>query len=342
MHLACWLALAGCSVSCSSVGSINDRALLVGAEAAPIRPKSDPARFVRPAATEYRIGARDLLEIEVYELEEPNKARLLKTRVSQEGGIVMPLIGALTAAGKTVREVQTAIVERLGKDYLVNPTVSVMVAEYQARHVTVLGAVQTPGSFFLKENSTTLVDVLALSGGPNDKAGTSVYVVHGSMPIGLQARDASSGGKGTGDSSARIQRIDLTSLIEHGDPTTNCVLEDGDVVHVPPVAHFFVMGQVAQGGAFPLRGEITLLKAIALAGGLKDEATPSATILIRVTEDGRHSIPIDLTEVEAGSEKDLKLQADDVLVVSESGGNRFVRGVGGFFRGLFHIGYALR
>jgi polysaccharide export outer membrane protein len=138
-----------------------------------------------------------------------------------------------------------------------------------------------------------------------------------------------------------LLKIDLEALVGRGDLSANCVLEDGDVVHVPPSAQIFVMGQVKQGGAFPLKGEITLLKAIALAGGLKDEATPSATVLIRMTESGRETIPIDLTEVEAGSEKDVKLQAEDVLVVSETPGNRFLRNVGSFLQGIFHIGYAL-
>jgi len=327
---------------CSSVASINDRALLLGAEKAPLGPKPAAIPFVPPTRTEYRIGARDLLEVEVYELDEPNKPRQIKTRVTQEGAILIPLIGSLAVAGKTAREVQAEITDKLGKDYLVNPTVSVMVLEHQARRVTILGAVQTPGSFFLKENSTTLVDVLALCGGPNEKAGSSVYVVRGGIVAGPEVREASSSKVAPSSGNGRVLRIDLTNLVEHGDPAANCVLEDGDVVHVPPAPQIFVMGQVAQGGAFPLRGEITLLKAIALAGGLKDEATPSATILIRIGEQGRESIPIDLTEVEAGSEKDLKMQADDVLVVSESGGNRFVRGIGSFFRGLFHVGYALR
>lgn len=339
-----WLALGFAAfAACSSVASVNEKALLARPEQKAPHAPIDPSRLIRPERTEYRIGARDVLEIEVYELEEPNKSKQIKTRVSQEGTILVPLIGPVVAAGRTAGELQGDIVARLGKDFLQNPSVTVVVAEHQARRVTVLGAVQSPGTFHLQDNSTTLVDVLALSGGPNDKAGTVVYVVreHG-LTDGAAVANASSGHLETAVTNPRLLKIDLVELVERGDLSMNCVLEDGDVVHVPPAAQFFVMGQVAQGGAFPLRGEITLLRAIALAGGLKEEATPASTILIRGSEKGRVTIPIDLNEVEAGSEKDLLMQADDVLVVSESGGDKVARGFSSFVRGLFHISYGLR
>lgn len=327
--------------ACSSVATVNDRAMLLRTEPH-ANATLDPTRLIRPVQTEYRIGARDVLEIEVYELEEPGKSKLLKTRVSQEGSIQLPLIGKVPAAGMTVDEVQAELVLRLAADYLVNPTVSVVVAEHQARRITVLGAVQQPGSFFLQDNSTTLVDALARSGGPTDKAGSVVYVVreHGSD---VAVANASTG---TVDleiqpGAPRLLKVDLVDLVERGDLAANCVLEDGDVVHVPPAAMFFVMGEVNEGGAFPLRGEITLLRAVALAGGLKETATPAATALIRSTPEGRVTIPIDLDQVEAGSANDVLMQPDDVLVLNESGGSRFARGCSNFLRGLFHVSYGL-
>lgn len=374
LRQSCWLLpIAIASACASSVASINDQAMLVGPDPTGASAPPDPTAMMRRPRTEYRIGARDLLEIEVYELEEPNKSKQLKMRVSQDGTVVVPLLGQVLAAGCTVQELQTEITKRLGADFLVNPSVSVMVAEHESRRVTVLGAVQSPGTFRLRDNSTTLVDALALAGGPSDKAGSAIYVLHedavddaAQQAAALGARRAlaqlashSTSGEPPvvdaseprGDATAlsapaaelprrpKILKIDLIDLVERGDLSVNCVLEDGDVVHVPPAAQFFVMGEVNQGGAFPLRGEITLLRAIAMAGGLKNVATPSATVLIRTTPQGRVTIPIDLNEVEAGSVKDLPMQADDVLVVNESGGDGLLRGIGSFIKGLFHIGY---
>jgi polysaccharide export outer membrane protein len=329
--------------ACSTVASVNDQAMQLLPDRQVATGPIDPSRLIRPMRTEYRIGARDVLEIEVYELEEPNRSKQLKLRVAQDGIVTLPLLGPVTAAGRTVSELHADLVGRLAKDYLVNPSVSVVVAEHQARRVTVLGAVQHPGTFSLQDNSTTLVDVLALAGGPDERAGSVVYVVReNGLQEGVAVANASSGTVTTAAEAPRLLKVDLVDLVERGDLSANCVLDDGDVVHVPPAAQFFVMGEVNEGGAFPLRGEITLLRAIALAGGLKENATPAATVLIRTTPKGRVTTPIDLNEVAAGSEKDVLMQADDVLVVNESGGDRTLRGIGAFIRGLFTISYGLR
>jgi polysaccharide export outer membrane protein len=334
------------------VASINDRALLAGSAALAQRAApADPLTWVQPVKTDYRIGSQDLLEIEIYELEEPNKSKVLRARVTQEGYVVVPLIGPQLASGKTTSELQSLIETMLGRDFLVNPSVSVLVTEYQARKVRVLGAVTAPGTFTLKENSSTLLDVLSLAGGPTEKAGSAIFVVRsGAAEVGGMPAGAADGSPTEASASAapapvpgasRLVKIDLLDLVERGNLAANCVLEDGDIVHVPLAAQVFVMGQVNKGGAFPLRGEITVMKAIALAGGLKPDATPSATVLIRMQDGVRTTIPIDLTQLEAGSHEDLLLQADDVLVVSESGGDKVWNGIGSLFRTLFRVGWSV-
>ncbi len=334
------------AAACTSVDSVNDEAILAQSDAGEGSAAADPASsWLPPVKTEYRIGPRDLLEIEVYELEEPDQTKVIHSRVSQTGDITMPLIGSVRAAGLTAEGLQRSIEGKLAADYLVDPSVSVLVEEFQARSVTVLGAVQAPGTFNLRENSTTLVGALAVAGGVTEKAGSEVFVLRSGVGLGAAAEASASGDAAVGPTAApmpRMLRIDLIDLIERGDLSANCVLEDGDVVHVPPVPHFFVSGMVHRGGRFPLRGEITVLRAIAMAGGLKDEATPAATVLIRKTDAGRVTIPIDLTEVEAGSDQDIRLQPDDVVQVNESSGSRFARGIADLFRGLFHVGYNLR
>ena len=328
----------------SSVGSVNDAAILAQSEADRAAHAPDPVAFHAPHKTEYRIGPRDLLELDVYELEEPNQTKRLRVRVSQDGRIVIPLIGSIVAGGRTSAELQCEIEKRLGADYLVNPSASVLVVEYQARTVTVLGAVAKAGTFSLRENSTTLLDALARAGGISEEAGSNVVVLRAGGAAtaeldrgGGTVREASSGG-----AAARVLRIDLAELIEHGDMSANCMLDDGDVVHVPLADQFFVTGKVKKAGSFPLKEKMTVLKAIAMAGGLEPTATPSSTVLLRRTAEGRVPIPVDLTEVEAGSDGDLPLQAGDVVVVAESGNDRFLRSVGEFFKGLLHVGYNLQ
>jgi polysaccharide export outer membrane protein len=358
-HRVLGAALLACA--CSSVDGINNRAIQASAADPEPTPSPGLPPWQEQKRTEYRLGAQDLLEIEIFELEEPNKSKVVKTRVSQDGFIVLPLVGQVRAGNKTTAQLQSAIEAALGQDYLVHPSVSVLVAEYQARRVTVLGAVKTPGTFTLMRNSTTVLDVLALAGGVNEHAGSAIYVMRSPGTEALGAEDSatadfSAPAPGEGDPRAaapaeastppsvrRVLKVDLVDLVERGNLEGNVPLEDGDVVHVAPSEQIFVMGEVNRGGSFPLRGDnITILRAIALAQGVKTDTDPSNTVLYRKTKDGRVTIPIDLDEIEAGSDKDLPMQADDVLVIGESAGGRFLRTLGSVFRGLFHVGYNLR
>lgn len=328
------LAILATLASCSAVGEINERAVLAQSEAG--MPEPATAAYSPPTRTEYRLGPRDLIEIEVYELEEPNTTKVLRTRVSEDGEIVLPLIGAVPAASRTTRELQREIETRLRADFLVHPSVNVLVVEFRARSVTVLGAVDAPGTYHLEANSTTLVDALAIAGGATEEAGNQIVVMR-SPPDSVQAANASFGAP----AQPSVLHVDLAALVERGDFSSNCVLQDGDVVHVPSVPLFYVTGHVYEAGAFPLRGEITVLRAVALAGGLRDEASPGSTVLIRRRGERRITIDIDLAELEAGSDRDLRLEADDVLVVGQSATDKVLHNIGALFRGLFHFGYGL-
>ncbi|MEM7201541.1 MAG: polysaccharide biosynthesis/export family protein [Planctomycetota bacterium] len=340
--------LTGCA---SSVQPINERAVLAESDAKPATPARPPRLLTPPGRTDYRVGPRDVLEVQIYELEAPGELKKIKARVAQSGSIVLPLIGRVPAAGKTTAELQADIIARLEREFMVNPSAQVVVAKHEARSVTVLGAVKKPGKYHLAENSTSLIGALAVAGGLDEEAGSTVYLVRRGAPEALASagvpalgtpREASTtGGGGPAPAPQRLLQIDLDPMMTLGDLSNNPTLADGDIVHVPPVSHFFVSGLVHDPGAFPLRDKATVLRAIAMAGGLKDEATPEVTVVIRKTPEGRVTIPVDLIKIEANSDRDLLLQADDVVLVSENGASRALRGVGDLFRGFFTVGYQL-
>ena len=275
--------------------------------------------------SEYRIGPRDLLEVDIYELEAPTETKRLKVRVSQTGSILLPLIGAVPAVGQTATELQKAIAAKLQKDFIFNPSVNVLIAEFKARRVTVLGEVHTPGTFELTENSTTLINALALAGSPNEKAGTRAFILRarrrsavatgapapvspapvspapvapapgGAAPLPAAPQDHKKGAalakqieKDLGD---RLIEVDLTELITNGNMAFNYALQDGDLVHIPKAAMCFVTGLVHNPGAFPVKDKVTILRAVALAGGAREYVTPAMTVLLRVTETGPQSDP---------------------------------------------------
>jgi polysaccharide export outer membrane protein len=125
----------------------------------PSSPNADPTG-------NYIIGAEDKLSVRVFEVKDLSTDEEV---VDATGHIELPLIGRITAAGKTTEQLQDEIAQRLGDRYLQSPQVSVLVVESASRKITVEGEVHTPGVFAMK-GRTTLMEVIAMAGGPADDA----------------------------------------------------------------------------------------------------------------------------------------------------------------------------
>ncbi len=110
---------------------------------------------------EYRINPQDKLTITVFR--EPDMS-VEEAPVETGGTLVLPLIGRIKAAGKTTAGLANEIQTQLGARYLVDPRVSVIVAESKAQSVTVDGAVGIPGVYGL-QGDTTLLQSIALARG---------------------------------------------------------------------------------------------------------------------------------------------------------------------------------
>jgi polysaccharide export outer membrane protein len=119
-----------------------------------------PKTAYSPGPEEYRIGPQDLLEIQVFGVNELNRT----LRVNTSGYVSVPLIGMVKAAGLTGEQLEQRLADELGKDYLRNPQVSVFVKEYTSQRVTVEGAIKKPGVYPLT-GQTSLLQVLAAAEG---------------------------------------------------------------------------------------------------------------------------------------------------------------------------------
>ena len=106
------------------------------------------------------LGSGDVFEVRVYG--EPTLTGLY--RVAEDGSIDFPLVGRLDVSDLTSREISEVLTERLKAGYLVSPSVSVYVKEYNSRKIFVLGQVNTPGTFPF-EVEMNVVEAVALAGG---------------------------------------------------------------------------------------------------------------------------------------------------------------------------------
>jgi len=121
---------------------------------------------------DYRIGAEDLLEVQVFGVDQ-----LARTvRVNSFGMVSLPLIGSVPVGGMTAPEAERLIGRKLAESYLQDPQVSVFIKEYTNQRVTVEGAVAKPGIYPLRGQST-LLRTLAIAGGQGSLSDMSNVVV---------------------------------------------------------------------------------------------------------------------------------------------------------------------
>lgn len=124
-----------------------------------------------PGNTGYKIGPQDMLDFSVFKAPELQRT----AAVSEDGTINLPLVGEIPASGRTASELERDIAQRLGKKYLQNPQVTIVVREYNSQRITLEGAIKKPGVYPLK-GKTTLLQAVATAEGFSDLAEQTVVV----------------------------------------------------------------------------------------------------------------------------------------------------------------------
>ncbi len=307
---------------------------------------------------DYQIGPGDLLSVEVFDVEELTR----DTRVSQAGTIALPLVPVrLHVAGLTEVQAERKLAEVLEANGLVtHPQVSVTVKEKKSKPITIVGAVNHP-IVYQADRSITLLEALSEAGGIANDAGNTVIVTRhpseqsdaisdaandtarSSEPMrqtqttaeaerdpGKQPAEGATGAQvqsGGGNSQPPILlTVDLNELLESGDPKHNLVLEAGDIVTVPHSGIVYVVGAVDRPGGFVLsndRSQMTTLKVLSLAGGLRRTARADAAVILRKDTNGQQQqVAVNLKKVLAREHEDVVLRPSDILFVPESGGKR--------------------
>ena len=254
-----------------------------------------PRASLRDVNTSLRLGIGDLLEMSVYGV--PDLAT--KTRISSTGEIYCPLIGYTHVAGLTAEEAQKLIEGRLA-DFVKNPHVTLFVTEYASEGASVLGAVARPGVYPVL-GQQHLFDLISAAGGLSEKAGRSLTVTHRSDPD-------------------KMITIDLTRNLKDN-PDTNVAVFPGDTIIVRKADIIYVVGDVARpSGLMMEAGGLTVLQAVALAGGTTRTAKLGGAKVLRKGPDGLTETPVDLKKILQAKAPDLLLQPDDILVVPSSTG----------------------
>jgi polysaccharide biosynthesis/export protein len=267
-------------------------------------------------AEDYCAGPDDLLSVTV--LEAPDLSR--PVRVSASGEISLPLIGVFQVANLTPRAIELLLQDRLQKTYMRDPHVSVQVLEMQSHSISVMGAVNKPGTFQIR-GPRTLLEVLSLAGGVSADAGDQVIVTRG---------NAAGGNSAAGLASAPSEQVQLKDLIKERKPTANILVFPNDLVKVVPAGMVYIVGEVNKPGAFPMseHEKLTVLRALALGEGLTRTASKNSAVIIRTLETGsRVEVPVALNDMLKGKVPDVDLQPRDIVFVHNSTSRSVTHGV---------------
>jgi polysaccharide export outer membrane protein len=298
-------------------------------------------RAMPPTAdSDLPLGPGDLIELSVFEVEELSK---LKVRISRRGIVNLPLLGPVTAAGRSPAQLEEEIRQRLQQRYMRDPQVAVFVHEHTSQRISIIGAVKK-GGIQTMSGPLRLADALALAEGLTDDADHIVYVVRrapaGTVAAATAQASVRPATTQAADTEELMVPIDLEALAR-GRDELNIALEPGDVIHVPRAGSFYVGGSVEKPGSFLLRGRTTVEQAIFAAGGPKDVAALEDVRIYRGKPGQQQEVIwFDLVAFQQGQPAP-ELQKNDVVIVGKSGSKAFWYGFLDFFKGVFGLSKGL-
>ena len=268
-----------------------------------------------PQDDRYRLGPGDVVDIRIY-----NRPQLSRDAVRIEGNgmIRMPLIeNEIQAACLTEGELAKEISTRYAR-YYKNLQVDVFIKEYHSKQVAIIGAVNEQSRFELQRR-VRLLELLTYAKGPSTKAGQTINIVHSTAASPCKQTDET-------DTAAAFTSYKLSDVLA-GDPKSNPYLEAGDIVTLPEADQVYIVGNVFMPLTISLKEPITLTRAIAMAGGLKQDTRKDKIRVLR-QEPGtsiRKEITVDLSAIEKKRSEDLALAPNDIIDVPTSAGKSFLR-----------------
>jgi polysaccharide export outer membrane protein len=237
-----------------------------------------------------QLGPGDQVKMEVFGRPEMDST----TYIADDGSIRVPLAGPVIIGGLSPAEAAERVEFALKKgQFLVNPHVTFTVVQSRSQRVSVLGEVRNPGRYPMESN-TTVLDLIAQAGGATEKGSDIAYILrpdgNGSLkrfPINL---------KGAMDSQEAAPAILQT-------------VQGGDSIFVPVAEQFYIEGEVHAPAQYRLEAGMTVLQAIARAGGVTERGSTSRVKIRRKGPKGDYSV--------IAGKPGEKIQPNDVITVKE-------------------------
>jgi polysaccharide export outer membrane protein len=291
----------------------------------------------------YKVGVADTLKLSVFDVPELD----LTVSVNDAGYVTLPLVGSVQFAGLTISECEKKLTKELSS-YVRNPQVLIGLSEFGSQKVAVLGSVAKPGSYPLKKGATAISDIISEAGGPGADSGNFVRF----LPVELTQIPS------TNDPAARAQ-LAVQTLLNQGDerhlgvevPLNRLIgtsgalpleipVRGGDVVIVPEAGRVSVDGEVEKRGTVDITRGLTLMGALASAGGITWSAKFDEVELLRNAggQTGRLRKVVNLELLVNGAQEDILLKSGDIIRVPSLRSRRIQKDTYDTINSFFNFG----
>jgi polysaccharide export outer membrane protein len=250
------------------------------------------ARAAELGTEDFRIGVDDVLSVSIWESKDLDQL----VTVRPDGKISLQLLGDLQASGLSVPELRSELQHRY-QTLIADARVSLSVSEIHSRSVYFVGQLSKTGPLALTRK-VRLLQAVAMAGGFTPEADLeTAFVLRGDSVIPVNFRE----------------------LMREPDPARNLEVLPGDAIVVPPGESVYVQGEVKSPGLLRFTSDLTVLKAIAEAGGLTDLARAGRTYVLRGRGASKTRIEVDVSSMQSSPEAvpDTPLQPDDILTVPQ-------------------------
>ena len=325
------------AVGCQSVTPYPAADLPTNLQArVPISPHTlDLSKFSGPPSSAEQVERGDVLEVTIAAGLNEKEVATVPVRVNENGGVVLPEVGAVQVGGLSLIDAERAIAATsVQRGLYRQPNVTVVMKKQRSNRVTVVGAVEEPGTIELPRGNSFLMNAIVSAGGLSEDAGTQVQIRQPAFGPGEQSRwangqlhQASYRGQPTGPPTTapqlRMVKLDLSRspLTDPENPGKD-YLQDGAVVTIQrrELDPVHVVGLVNQPGQYdyPVTSELRLFGAIALAGGSASKVADKVYVIRKTPEGQFVTIEASLGEAKGSPVENLVIAPGDIVSVEQS------------------------
>ena len=266
---------------------------------------------------EYLIGVGDVLQLKVYG--EPQLDGDLT--VEEDGTISVPFAEApIPARCRKVSAVRKDVTEALAT-ILRKPKVDLRVKERVSRRPAIVyGAVRNPMQYQMQRRAR-LLELLSNSGGVTEQHSGTIQIMHTEPPMCEEEEQAAPAAAETAQDALGLpMRIYRVADLRQGRPEANPYIRNGDIVYVAEASPIYIVGNVVQPMNLYLKEGMTLTRALATVGGVRD-ANESKVKIYRLNQQTmkQEELVVNYKDIKANRAKDVELQPYDIVEVPKKG-----------------------